>query len=75
VGLPPLSIPMALLFFNVGVEIGQLIFIASVLAVIAAGRWIARGLKLSLPPWLRGVPPYAIGGIASVWIVQRVSAF
>jgi hydrogenase/urease accessory protein HupE len=75
VGLPPLSIPMALLFFNVGVEIGQLIFIASMLAVIAACRWIARGLKLSPPPWLWRVPPYAIGGVASFWIVQRVAAF
>jgi hypothetical protein len=75
VGSPPLSIPTALLFFNVGVEIGQLIFIPSVLAVIAACRWIARGLKVSLPPWLWRGPPYAIGGIASFWIVQRVSAF
>ena len=31
VGLPPLSIPLALLFFNVGVEIGQLLFVAAVL--------------------------------------------
>jgi len=75
VGLPPLSIPMALLFFNVGVEIGQLIFIAVVLAVIAAGRWIARRLKSSPPSWLWRVPPYAIGGIASFWVVQRVAAF
>jgi hydrogenase/urease accessory protein HupE len=75
VGLPPLSIPMALLFFNVGVEIGQLIFIAVVLAVIAAGPWIARRLKSSPPSWLWRVPPYAIGGIASFWVVQRVTAF
>ncbi len=37
VGLPQNSIPLALLFFNVGVEIGQLIFIAAVLVLIAAG--------------------------------------
>ena len=75
VGLPPLSIPMALLFFNVGVEIGQLIFIAAVLALIAAGRRVARGLALAAPGWLWRVPAYAIGGIASFWIVQRVAAF
>jgi len=75
VGLPPLSIPMALLFFNVGVEIGQLIFIAAVLAVIGAGRRIGRSLSLSLPGWLWRVPPYAIGGMASFWVVQRVAAF
>jgi hypothetical protein len=66
---------MALLFFNVGVEIGQLIFIAVVLAVIAACRRIAQGLKLSPPSWLWRVPPYAIGGMASFWVVQRVAAF
>jgi hypothetical protein len=66
---------MALLFFNVGVEIGQLIFIAVVLAVIAAGRRIGRSLKLSTPSWLWQVPPYAIGGMASFWVVQRVAAF
>ncbi|HSM21628.1 MAG TPA: HupE/UreJ family protein [Rubrivivax sp.] len=75
VGLPPLSIPMALLFFNVGVEIGQLIFIAVVLAAIALGRRIARGLKLEAPSWWWRVPPYAIGGIASFWVLQRVAAF
>ena len=75
VGLPPLSIPTALLFFNVGVEIGQLVFIAAVLAVIAFGRRIARALDLTAPTWLWRVPPYAIGGLASFWVVQRVAGF
>ncbi len=75
VGLPPLSIPMALLFFNVGVEIGQLIFIAVVLAAIAVVRRIARRLRIGMPSWGWRVPPYAIGGIASFWVVQRVAAF
>jgi len=75
VGLPPLSIPMALLFFNVGVEIGQLIFIAVVLGVIAFAQRIARRLKFNAPSWWWRVPPYAIGGIAGFWVVQRVAAF
>jgi hydrogenase/urease accessory protein HupE len=75
VGLPPLSIPTALLFFNVGVEIGQLIFIAVVLGAIAVARRIARRLKFKAPSWWWRVPPYAIGGIASFWLVQRVAAF
>jgi hydrogenase/urease accessory protein HupE len=75
VGLPPLSIPMALLFFNVGVEIGQLIFIAAVLGAIAVARRIARRLKFDAPSWWWRVPPYAIGGIASFWVLQRVAAF
>jgi hydrogenase/urease accessory protein HupE len=75
VGLPPLSIPMALLFFNVGVEIGQLIFIAVVLGAIAVARRIARHLTIDPPSWWWRVPPYAIGGIASFWVVQRVAGF
>jgi hypothetical protein len=66
---------MALLFFNVGVEIGQLIFIAAVLGALAAARGIARRLKIDAPSWWWRVPPYAIGGIASFWVVQRVAAF
>jgi uncharacterized membrane protein YfcA len=75
VGLPPLSIPMALLFFNVGVEIGQLIFIAVVLALVALGRRVASRLHWQAPGWWWCVPPYAIGGIAGFWVVQRVAAF
>ena len=75
VGLPQLSIPVALLFFNVGVEIGQLIFIAAVFAVIAIGRWV--GDRISLPrfSWLWRIPPYAIGATASYWVIERVAAF
>jgi hydrogenase/urease accessory protein HupE len=75
VGLPPLSIPTALLFFNVGVEIGQLIFIALVLALVAIGRHLVARLQWQAPGWWWRVPPYAIGGIASFWVVQRVAAF
>jgi len=75
VGLPQLSIPVALLFFNVGVEIGQLLFIAAVFAVIAAARWIARRVRVPRPDWLWRLPPYAIGGIASFWVLDRVAAF
>jgi len=75
VGLPPLSIPIALLFFNVGVEIGQLLFIAAVLAVLATARRAAASFDWSQPPWLGRLPPYAIGGLASFWVIERVVAF
>jgi hydrogenase/urease accessory protein HupE len=75
VGLPPLSIPVALLFFNIGVEIGQLLFIAAVLTLLASGRWLARRRSSTLPGWLWRVPPYAIGGLASFWVLERVTAF
>jgi hypothetical protein len=75
IGLPPLSIPIALLCFNVGVEIGQLLFIAAVLVLIAVGRAIARRVAFPHVGWMWRVPPYAIGGIASYWVVARVAAF
>ncbi len=75
VGLPQLSIPLALLFFNVGVEIGQLLFIAAILLLVTAWRRAANHLSLSRPNWMRQIPPYAIGGLASFWVVQRVAAF
>jgi hydrogenase/urease accessory protein HupE len=75
VGLPQLSIPVALLFFNVGVEIGQLLFIAAVFTVIALARWITRHIRVPQPHWLWRLPPYAIGGIASFWVLDRVAAF
>jgi hydrogenase/urease accessory protein HupE len=75
VGLPQASIPVALLFFNVGVELGQLMFIAAVFGAIAIARRILRRIPLHPPGWLWRVPPYAIGGLASYWLFERVAAF
>jgi hydrogenase/urease accessory protein HupE len=72
VGLPERAIPTALLFFNLGVELGQLAFIGAALALAAAAR------RLPLPPaapWARWAPPYAIGGIAAFWLFERLAAF
>jgi hydrogenase/urease accessory protein HupE len=75
VGLPQSSIPIALLFFNVGVEIGQLLFVGAVLAMITVG-WRARHrLRLSQPAWMWRIAPYAIGSLACFWFVERVAAF
>jgi hydrogenase/urease accessory protein HupE len=75
VGLPQNSIPLALLFFNVGVEIGQLLFIAAVLIVIAVGRRLTTGMQVAVPEWLRRAPPYFIGTLASYWVFERISGF
>ena len=75
VGLPQSAIPVALLFFNVGVEIGQLLFIASVFPVIALARQVTRRIGMSQPAWAWRVPPYAIGSLAAFWIIQRIAAF
>jgi len=73
IGLPANSIPLALLFFNIGLEIGQLLFIAAVFAAtrlmlfVAASRIELRRAAL--------VPAYLIGGLSSYWVIERVSMF
>jgi len=72
VGLPQQAIPLALVFFNVGVEIGQLIFIGVVLAL----GWVLRRMKQQqILLQAETVAVYAIGGIASFWLFERVSSF
>ena len=75
IGLPQNSIPIALLFFNVGVEIGQLLFIAGVFAIFALGRQITRRINVPQPAWAWAVPPYAIGSLAVFWVIQRIATF
>jgi hydrogenase/urease accessory protein HupE len=69
IGLPEHAIPSALLLFNVGVEAGQLAFVAAVMLV-----WV--GLKRAhLPTWAWRVPVYGIGSLAAFWTVERVAGF
>ncbi|MCC6886915.1 MAG: HupE/UreJ family protein [Hyphomicrobiales bacterium] len=71
VGLPEGHVPLALLFFNIGVEIGQLLFIAAVLGSMA----ILKRIRIAWPDWARSVPAYAIGSVAMFWVIARVSSF
>jgi hypothetical protein len=66
-GLPRSDIPMALLLFNVGVEIGQVLFIIVALALFAA----LRRLEIKLSKWAEAIPIYAIGSIAGFWFIGR----
>jgi hypothetical protein len=66
-GLPSREIPVALLFFNVGVEAGQLAFVMAFIAFVHS----LRTLEIRWPAWMRPIPAYAIGSIASFWLVQR----
>lgn len=71
VGLPAGHIPVALFFFNVGVEIGQLLFVAVILGFAALFRLARR----PLPRWAAFAPSYLIGTLAMFWVIQRVSVF
>ena len=71
IGLPQQAIPLALLFFNVGVEVGQLLFIAAV-AIIAC---TASRVPIRMPRSFELLPPYAIGCVAMFWVIQRVAGF
>ncbi len=73
IGLPQGDIPVALFAFNVGVEVGQLAFIAAVLAVVAAAK------RMALPVWItRNAYPattLVIGSLAAFWFIGRVAGF
>ncbi|ALA18033.1 MULTISPECIES: HupE/UreJ family protein [unclassified Chelatococcus] len=68
-GLPQRDVPLALLFFNVGVEIGQLMFIAAILAVACSARLIFTSGRS-----MRIAAAYGIGAIAAFWVVERLDA-
>ena len=71
VGLPQKAIPVALLMFNVGVEVGQLLFVGAVLGLHAL---LAR-LRIGRATWAAQAIPYAIGGVAMFWVIERIVAF
>lgn len=70
IGLPPAAIPTALLFFNLGVEAGQLAF---VLVLLAAHRAL-RGALAKLAPRTKPALGYALGALATLWFLQRLPA-
>jgi len=68
-GLPPADVPLALVAFNVGVELGQLTFVALVLL-------LERGVRALGVRWPRPVellPAYAVGSLGAFWVIQRVA--
>ncbi|MFN8600436.1 MAG: HupE/UreJ family protein [Candidatus Binatia bacterium] len=71
VGLPDGEIPTALLGFNVGIEAGQLGFVAALLVATA----IVRRLVPRLPAWAAQAPAYAIGALAAFWCFERAFPF
>jgi hypothetical protein len=70
VGVPQNAVPLALLFFNVGVELGQLLFIAAVFGFA----WLVQLAAVRVPAiWPRAVA-YGVGSVAAFWVVERTIA-
>ncbi len=69
IGLPQNGIPLALLFFNIGVELGQLVFVG---AFVVVALLVARA-HILWPRWIEIAPAYAIGSLAMFWVLQRVA--
>ncbi len=70
IGLPVGERPLALFGFNVGVELGQLVFVAVVLAAIALLRD-----RVPYAASVRTAAAYGMGTAASFWTIQRVVGF
>ncbi len=68
-GLPKAELPIALLSFNVGVEIGQLSFVALILLLERAFRI----LDVRWPRWAAALPGYTVGSLGAFWTVQRLA--
>lgn len=70
IGLPETDVPLALLTFNVGVELGQLVIIAATLAILTL---IRRAVPAALRPATLAAT-YAIGIVSSFWFIERMLA-
>jgi len=71
IGVPQNEVPTALLMFNVGVETGQVMFVVAVSLLLAG----LRKLHGETAAALGHAAPYAIGGLAAFWTIQRIGAF
>lgn len=70
IGLPQQEIPLALAFFNIGVELGQIMFVIVALLVLKI-----INLKKEYPSYAKKIPAYAIGSVAAFWMIQRIVRF
>ncbi len=81
IGLPQTELPTALLFFNVGVEIGQILFVSALLTAFFVLRPIMVRLLQSARDgdvhWSTATVPasYVIGSVASFWMIDRIAGF
>jgi hydrogenase/urease accessory protein HupE len=66
-GMPKAELPLALLFFNGGVELGQLVFVLTALALVRS----FKVLEVRWPSWAEALPGYVVGGLGAYWTIQR----
>jgi hypothetical protein len=69
-GLPTADIPLALFSFNLGVELGQLAFVALILLMAAS----FRVLDFRWPRFARFAPAYTVGALGAFWTIDRVAS-
>ena len=70
IGLPPDDIPLSLFSFNVGIEVGQLAFLAVILVLGA----LLRKFLDRLPAWTERIPVYGIGCLSAYWVLDRLAS-
>ena len=68
-GMPKAELPLALLSFNVGVELGQLVFVFTALALVRS----FKVLEVRWPRWVEALPGYAVGSLGAYWTIQRTA--
>ncbi|MDA8140546.1 MAG: HupE/UreJ family protein [Desulfobacteraceae bacterium] len=66
-GMPKAELPLALLFFNVGVELGQLVFVFTALSLVRS----FKVLGVRWPRLVEALPGYTVGGLGAYWTIQR----
>jgi hydrogenase/urease accessory protein HupE len=72
IGLPQQAITLALIFFNIGVELGQIMFVSAVVLL----NYILQNFKHpKLQEKVEMVVVYGIGGLSTFWFIERVSSF
>jgi len=77
VGIPQHEVPLSLLFFNLGVELGQLAFVLALLLAFAIWRWIAdEGRQTSrILPAMTPRLVYPVGILGGFWTIERAASF
>jgi len=67
IGMPKAEVPLALFFFNIGVELCQLLFVFTALVLVRS----LKALNVRWPRWAEALPGYVVGSMGAYWVIQR----